>query len=497
MENLVQDIRYAARGLRKAPAFTIVALLTLALGIGVNSAIFSVVNAILFRPLPVERPDQLVDIYGRESNSSAHETSSYPNYIAYRAQTTTLSSLVAYSNFFAHLSIDGSSDLVVVEMVSDNYFMSFGIRPALGRVFTAEEAAGLGSSAFAVISDRLWKNRFAGTPDVIGKPFRMNGTVYTVVGVARPEFRGMIPAVTAQMWIPITMAEKVEPFGNQRTTGPLVGTGRFDRRAQAWLWMKGRMKPGLQPAQVRAEFDALVTRLGEQYPEAMAKERISVVPTRDVRINPDFDKTIAPAGLLLVAAVGLVLIVACANLANLMLSRAAGRRRELAVRAALGAARIRLVRQLFTESVLLALLGGALAVPLATGLAGLIARVQPPLPIDLGLAVSPDWRVLAFTMAAAIGTGVVFGLIPALRASRPDLVPALKDASARSRRRRVELRDALVVVQVAVSLVLVVGAALLVRSLSAAGRVNLGYDADRTAYVSLALEMSGYDAARG
>jgi len=216
-----------------------------------------------------------------------------------------------------------------------------------------------------------------------------------------------------------------------------------------------------------------------------------------VRINPDFDKTIAPAGLLLVAAVGLVLIVACANLANLMLARAAGRRRELAVRAALGAARVRLVRQLFTESVLLALFGGALAVPLAAGLSGLIARVQPPLPIDLGLAVSPDWRVLSFTMVAAIGTGVVFGLLPALRASRPDLVPALKDASSSGKRRRVELRDALVVVQVAVSLVLVVGGALLVRSLSAAARVNLGYDADRTAFLSLALDMTGYDAARG
>jgi predicted permease len=497
METLVQDIRYAARGLRKAPAFTLVALLTLALGIGVNSAIFSVVNAILFRPLPVERPDQLVDIYGRESGSSAHETSSYPNYLAYRAQTTTLSSLIAYSNFFAHLSIGGSSDLIVGELVSDNYFETLGIRPALGRVFTAQESAGVGSSPLAVISDRLWRSRFAGAADVIGKTFRMNGTIYTVVGVARPEFRGMIPAVTAQMWIPATMVEKVEPLGNQRATGPMVGKGRVDRRGQAWLWMKGRMKPGMTPAQVSAEFNALVTRLGQEYPETMAKEAISVVPTRDVRINPDFDKTVAPAGLLLVAAAGLVLLVACANLANLMLARAAGRRRELAVRAALGAARIRLVRQLFTESVLLALVGGALAVPLSAGLSGLVARVQPPLPIDLGLAVSPDWRVLAFTMVAAITTGIVFGLLPALRASRPDLVPALKDSSATGKRRRVELRDALVVVQVAMSLVLIVGGALLVRSLSAASRVKLGYDADRIAYLSLDLDMTGYDASRG
>jgi predicted permease len=325
----------------------------------------------------------------------------------------------------------------------------------------------------------------------------MNGIVYTVLGVAPPDFLGMIPAVTAQLWIPLTMVEKVEPFGNQRLSGRSTGNNRFERRGQHFMWLKGRMKAGVTEAQVRAEFEGLVRRLGEEFPETMRKERISVVPTRDVRINPDIDSTLAPAGILMVAACGLVLVVACANLANLMLARAAGRRREIAVRAALGAERSRIVRQLMTESVLLALLGGAIALPLAAGLATLITRVQPPLPIDLGLAVSPDWRVLVFTLLVAVFTGVVFGLIPALRSSRPDLVPALKDASAGSRRKRFELRDTLVVVQIAVSLVLVVGGALLVRSLAAAGRVPLGYDGDRTAYLSLALEMSGYDRDRG
>ena len=497
METLRQDIRYALRGLRKAPAFTLVALLTLALGIGVNSGIFSVVNAILYRPLPVERPNELVDIYGRESTSNEHATHSWPNYVTYRSQTATLSDLIGYANFFAHLSIEGSSDLVVGELVTDNYFKTLGVRPAMGRTFSPDEVSAVSASAFAVISDRLWKNRFAGASDVVGKTFKMNGTVYTVIGVAPPEFRGMMPAVTAQMWIPASMVEKVEPFGNQRTSGRSTGATRFERRGQHWMWLKGRMKPGVTPAQVRAEFDGLVRRLGEEFPETMKKERIAVVPTRDVRINPDFDSTLAPAGLLLVAAVGLVLVVACANLANLMLARAAGRRREIALRVALGAERGRLLRQLLTESLLLALLGGLLALPLAAGLAALITRVQPPLPIDLGLAVSPDWRVLVFTLVVAVATGVVFGLVPAVRASRPDLVPALKDGSATGKRRRFELRDALVVVQVAVSIVLVVGGALMVRSLAAAGRVQLGYDGDRTAYLSLALEMSGYDRERG
>ena len=496
MHTLAQDLRYAVRALRKSPAFTLVALLTLALGIGVNSAMFSVVNAILFRPLPVERPNELVDVYGRQVASAEHGTSSWPNYLDYRRETTTLSDLVGHANFFAHLSVDGTSDIVVGELVTDNYFEALGVKPALGRTFSAEEARAIDASAYAVVSDRFWKNRLGGARDAVGRTFRMNGVTYTVIGVAPPEFRGMMPAVTAQMWIPATMVEKVEPFGNQRVTGR-SGTNRFDRRGQHWMWMKGRMKPGVTPEQVRAELDGMVRRIGEAYPETMGKERVAVVPSRDVRINPDADAVIAPAGLFLVAAVGLVLIVACANLANLMLARATGRGREIALRAALGARRGRIVRQLMTESLVLALAGGVLALPLAAVLSRVVARVRPPLPIDFGFAVSPDWRVIAFTLAAAVLTGVVFGLAPALRASRPDLVPAIKDTGETVGRRRVGVRDVLVVVQFAVSLVLVVGGALMVRSLAAAGRIPLGYEVDRVAYLSLALEMSGYDRARG
>src|SRR5687767_550557 len=267
MDTLTQDLRYAVRGLRKAPGFTLVAILTLALGIGVNSSIFSVVNAILFRPLPVDRPAELVDIYGHAATSQTHDTHSYPNYVSYREQTTTLSALIGYANFFAHLSITGSSDLVIGELVSENYFSVLGVRPQIGRTFLREEYAAEGASPVAVISHRLWQSRFGGATDVLGRQFRMNGIVYTVIGVAPREFGGMMPAVTAQMWIPTAMVEHVEPFGNQRTTGRSPGATRLERRGQHWMWLRGRMRPGVDVPQVRAEFESIARRLGEQHPE--------------------------------------------------------------------------------------------------------------------------------------------------------------------------------------------------------------------------------------
>jgi macrolide transport system ATP-binding/permease protein len=495
MDALLQDIRYALRGLRRSPGFTLVALLTLALGIGVNSAIFSIVNAVLFRPLPVDRPDQLVNIYGHTATASTHETHSWPNYLEYRQQTATLSDLIAYSNFFAHASFDGSSDLVVGELVTDNYFSTLGIRPSLGRAFSGDEFDAIGGSPVAILSDGMWRTRFGGDPNIVGRTFRMNGRAYTVVGVAPATFGGMVPAVTAQMWIPATMAEAVEPLGSQRTSGRSTGDTRFERRGQHWLWLKGRMKPGVTPAQVRSELETMAARLAVAYPETNALERVAVVPTTDVRINPDADRAIAPVGFVLVGAVSLVLIVACGNLANLMLARAAGRKREISLRLALGANRARLLRQLVTDSMVLAIAGGLVAIPVSAGIAAMIAGVRPPLPIELGLQIEPDWRVLAFTLATAVATGLLIGLLPAVRASRPDLVPALKEAGEwmGSKRRRVELRDALVVLQVAISLVLVVGGALLVRSLSVAARVEMGYDIDRTAFLAIAGEMNGLE----
>jgi macrolide transport system ATP-binding/permease protein len=496
LDELYRNLRYGARSLRKSPGFTLVAVLTIALGIGVNSTIFSLVNAVLFRPLPVESPDQLVDIYGHTATSSSHDSNSYPNFRDYAEQTETLSGLMAYTNFFANLSIEGSSELVVGEIVSQEYFDVLGVRPARGRAFDVSEYGSVGAGPVAILSHPFWQSRFAGDPNVLGRTFRLNGTVYTVVGVAPEGFGGMFPAVTAQMWIPLSMVEEVEPLGAQRNSGASPGDNRLERRGQHFLWLRGRMKPGTELAQVRAEFEGIASRLSALHPETNARERVRILPTNEVTFNPDLDGTVTPVGMILLGAVGLVLLVACANLANMLLARASSRRKELAVRVAMGAGRGGLVRQMLAESLLLALAGGVVAMALASWMAAFIGRIRPPVFIDLSLDITPDWRVLVFTFLVAGVTGLLFGLIPALRASRPDLVPALKDAGDgdTGRGKRWELRNVLVVAQVAVSLVLLVGGTLLVRSVGAAARVDPGYDLDRTAYFGLAMEMNGYDA---
>lgn len=493
MDLLLRDLRTVLRGLRRSPGFLVVAVATIALGIGVNSTIFSLVNAVMLRPLPVERPQELVDVYGHPTTLDAHESSSYPDFLDFREGATTLSGLAAYTNFIASLSVEGSTELAIGELVSEDYFRVLGVSPALGRTFAPEEFRGPGAGPVAILSHPFWMTRFGGDPQVVGRTLRMNGVAYTVVGVAPRGFGGMFPAVTAQMWIPVSMADEVEPVGSQRGT-LTPGAGRMGSRDVRFLWMRGRMRPGVDPAAVQAELDRIGAALAEQSPETNARERVRVVATGDVLVNPDFDGTLAPAAWVLLAAVGLVLLVACANLANMMLARAASRERELAVRVALGADRGHLIRQVLMECIALALAGGAVALLLAWWLAGVVAAFQPPLPVDLGLDISPDGRVLLFTFGVALATGLLFGLVPALRASRPDLVPSLKEGGGgRGRgRHRMELRDVLVVGQVTLSVALLVTGALLARSLGAAARVDLGYDADRTAQLSLAMGMNGY-----
>lgn len=495
---MFRDVQYALRGLRNSPGFTAIAVLTLALGIGVNTTIFSMVNAILLKPLPVDSPEELVDIYSRPSNmTSEFGTTSWLDYQEYREQSETLSDIAAYTNFFANFARDGRSELIIGELVSGNYFDVLGVPLRLGRSFAAEESATEMTHPVAVLGHGFWQSRFNADPDVLGQTLRLNSTDYTVIGVAPASFGGMMPAVRAQMWVPTMMVEDIEPLGNQRWTGG-SGETRLERRGQRWLWMRGRRQPGVETSRVQAELEGIAARLATEYTESNELETVRVMETSGVVINPGFDNILASAGALLLGVVALVLLVACANLANMLLARAATRRREIAIRLAIGAARSRLLRQMLTESLTLAIAGGVAGLALASGLIRLIAAYKPPMPIDIDVDFSLDWRVLAFTLGASALTGVAFGLVPAMRASRPDLVSALKSdgAAEADGRRGLTLRDALVVVQVAVSIVLLVAGALLVRSLDAANQVDMGYDTERISFMALAMGMNGYDSER-
>ena len=477
-----------------SPAFTMVALVTVALSVGVTSTVFSLVNAVLLRPLPVASPGELVNIYGYPAPAPGSGTVSYEDFLDIREQTSTLRGLAAYTNFFAHLSIERSAELVLGEAVSAGYFQVLGVTPALGRTFSEGEGRAIGTAPVAVVSHSFWQGRFTGDPQVIGREIRLNGDAYTVIGVAPEGFSGMLPAATTRLWVPLAMVDGVEPIGNQRGRAS-VEESLLTQRQRRFLWLKGRMTPGTEVSQVSAELDVIASRLSSLYPESNEIERFSAVATSDVAINPVIDRTLAPMSLVLMGAVGLVLAVACVNLANMLLSRGSARRREMAVRLSLGASRSKLVRQLLLESLTIALAGGLVAVPLSYVLAGLIGRFPPPLPLDIGLDIAPDARVMGFTFVVAAATGIVFGLFPALQASRPDLVPALKDVQSRnvdSIRRRLELRDVLVVVQVAVSAMLLVTGGLLVRSLAVGARVDLGFDVDQIGYLAALTDMTGY-----
>jgi len=494
MENLLKDIRYAFRMLMKSPGFTIVAVLSLALGIGVNTAIFTVVNAILLRPMPVEAPEELVEIYTYGDENFPQATSSYLDYVDLRDQTDVFSGLVGHSMMFASFSRDASSQLVMGELVTGNYFDVMGITPALGRAFLPEEDLTPGTHPVAVLSHGFWQREFGAAPDIVGQTFKMNGMTYTVVGVTQAEFTGTLPGIAPDLWLPMMMVDEVEPSGMIMQQGGESGEGWIDRRGYRFLFMKGRLKPGATLEQARAQAETIMARLEQQYPDTNEDRSPILMAANDVRIHPLIDSMLTPVAGVMMGVVGMVLLIACANVANMLLARASARAREIALRLALGAGRWRLVGQLLTESVLLAVLGGTVGLLLAYWTSRLIAAFEPPGPITLTLDLGIDARVFGFAFLVSLATGVLFGLLPALRASRPDLVTALKDESAAVRGgfRLLSLRSFLVVAQVAVSLVLLVGAALLVRSARFAEGMDLGFDSDRLAYVGIDLEMNGY-----
>ena len=493
---MIKDLQYTLRSLAKSPLFVVVSVLTLGFGIGVNTTVFSLVSSLLLRPLPVEDPDRLVEVYTVGSDKIA-SSSSYPDYLDLRQDDEALSGLAGYSMMFAAFDVDGRSQVVVGELATGNYWQVLGIEPARGRFFGPEDNQSAGAHPVAVVSHSFWQSKLQGRSDVVGSTLRLNGREYDVLGVAPEAFTGLVPGLAADLWLPAVMATEVEPVG-RITSVASPGSNRIERRGMRWMFMKGRLKEGVSPAQAQSRLGSIMAGLEESY-ASNKDQTVQVVPAGRVRFHPDLDNTLSTAAGVLMGLVGMVLLIACANLANMMLSRATSRTREISIRLALGAGRGALIRQLLLESVVIALLGAAAAAILAYWTLGLLVTYQPPIPLAVTLDVAFDWRVLGFNTLLALGSALFFGLAPALQASRPNIVESLKQGgrTAGASQRLFSARGALVTLQIVVSTTLLIVAGLMFRGLLAAHSVPVGLEPDRVAVLSLHLGNHGYDVERG
>jgi macrolide transport system ATP-binding/permease protein len=497
VERLLADIRYALRWLRRSPGFTVVAIVSLAMGIGFNSALFTVVDAALFRPRPFAKSDRLINVYvSSTGGNETYATSSYPDYLDLRSKNKTLIDLAGYSASIAAIKSGDRSRMAMGEVVTGNFFTLLGVNAALGRTLTPDDDRP-GAPRVADISYRVWRRDFAGSPSAIGQSIRIHGQPYTIVGVLPPSYTGMLPILQPEVWTTTAWVEEIQPGGIQDNV-PSPGNTHLERRGQHWMFLVGRLKDGVTPAQAQANLQVVMSQLATQYPDLDKGRKIATVPTDRVRIHPEADRIVEPVAAGLMVVVGLVLLIACANVASMLLARASGRRREIGIRLAIGASRRRLVQQLLTESVVLAILGAAAGLGLAWALVRAVAAIKLPIPIPLALGLQVDSRALLFTIAVSLAAGLVAGLMPALRATRLNVTADLKGdvAGTSAGGRRWTLRDGLVALQMAVTLVLLVTAALLTRSIAAAGDISLGFKPAGLVAVSTELDLIGYDDAR-
>jgi predicted permease len=496
MTNVIQDIRYALRGLRKSPAFAAIAVLTLALGIGANTAIFTVVNAVFFHPLPVKDPGRLVEIFTvdqRKIFGSAANffPSSFPNAEDIQKRARSFDGMTAYAFFFTRVSmtVNGQPNQYFVQLASGNYFDVLGVHAQLGRTFRPEEDREAGAGPVVVLSHGFWERVFASNPAVIGQNVLLNGQGFSVIGVAPKGFQGTTVIGGPDMWIPMSMHDQI-----------LTGLTKelFNERRFLGFSAVARLKDGARPEQARAELQAIASDLETAFPLANKGRSFTLQPLLESSIAANQRDQFKRAGIMMTAVVGIVLVIACFNIANLLLARASGRKREISIRVAIGASRSRIITQLLTEALVLAIAGGALGLGLALAGRDVMWRFRPPqLPAN-GMDLSLDWHVLIFTFAVAIGTGLIFGLAPALQSARPDLVSELKERAGGDLRKgtRFNVRDVLISLQVAVCLIALVGAGLFLLSLRNAREMNPGFDTHNLAMLSFDLGALNYDVAR-
>jgi predicted permease len=485
-----QDLTYAVRRLANSPGFTFVAALTLALGIGANTAIFSLINAVLIRDLPVRAPRELVEVYTSEPDGYPYTPFSYPDFMDARELTDAFSGVVGTRTTIARMDRYDRPSLAFGELISWDYFQELGIPMALGRSFLPEEDASPGAHPVVILGHRSWVSDFGQDPGVLGQTVRLNGRPFTVVGVAPRAFTGSMPVLVSGFYTPLAMTNEL--------MGGTSGTDQLAQRGARSMFVKARLKPGITVDQANQALAALSRRLAEAYPESNEHRVMSALPAGKVALHPFVDRLLKPVAGLLLVVVGLVLLIACANLAGFLLARAEDRRKEIAVRLALGARRGDLVRQLMVEATLLALLGGVAGILLANWALRIFMAFQPPIPIPLDVDVSLDRTVLFFTAGVTLLAALAFGLIPALQATRTDVAPTLKDEGVgRGTPGRFNLRHGLVVLQVAFSFVLLIGAGLFVRSLQKAQLIHPGFYTGSGALLWPWMDQSGHDTPEG
>jgi predicted permease len=499
--HFLNDIRYALRTFRKSPVFVAVAVLSLALGIGANTAIFTLVDQVLLRLLPVKDPQQLVLLWDRGqhygSNNGPNKIS-YPMYEDFRDKNQVFSGMFCRDDIAFSLNFEGKTERISGELVSGSYFPVLGVGAALGRVFNQSDDRTPGGVPYAVLSYRFWISRFSGDRSIIGKKVTLNGYPFTVVGVSQAGFDGTDPTRSPQIRVPLVMKLEVDQLGYYD----------LKKRRARWVNAYGRLKPGVTTEQAKASLQPLMHQMLDM--EVQDKEFAHAAPeTKQAFLRMWIDLIPAAKGrsylrdqfsnslLVLMSIVGLVLLIACANVANLLIARATARQKEIAVRLALGASRGQIISQLLVESLLLSMGGGLAGLLLAVWIDETLVSFLPSVTNTLTISATPDWRVLGFTIAISLLTGIIFGLVPALQATRPDLAPTLKDeVGAITSTASIGLRKTLVVAQVTLSLLLLIGAGLFIRSLENLKKVDPGFKTRNLLTFSIDAPLNGYKAER-
>ena len=498
MANLLKDCVYALRTFRRSPLFCAVAVLSLALGIGANTAIFTLIDQLILRLLPIRDPQQILLLRGagrHYGGNNGRNALSYPMYQDLRDRNQVFSGMMCRYRLSVTLNVDNHTEAVGAELVSGNYFPLLGVRPAAGRLFTARDDLHEGQHPYAVLSEAFWQTRFAGDIAIVGRTIRINDYPLTVVGVARRGFDGMEPGLPAQVFFPMAMAQVLRP-----------GFNDMWNRRQRWVNVYGRLKPGMGIQQAFAGLQPLFHQILDMevrmpaFRAATAYDeqqflRMSLAVMPGSQGNTSMRRQYEKPLWVLMGVVGLVLLIACANLASLLTARAATRQKEICIRLAIGSSRGRIVRQLLTESLLLAGMGGAVGIALAVAMVKGLLAFLPATVTGYNISSVPDWRLLAFTLVLSLATGLAFGLVPALDSTRPDIAGTLKDqaGSVVGSGVRVGLRKVLVTAQVSFSLLLLIGAGLFLRSLSNLRMLNPGFRTDHLVQFTVNPRNLGYD----